>query len=85
VNQGYERVVACGYDAQGVWQVVPLYVRYRFGGVQYTVVVVNAFNPWTQSWDDGVDMPAYNTSYYINGATYSFYTPLSTGTYYFNL
>ena len=36
-------------------------------------------------WDRNVDQPAYNTSYYLNGTTFDFYTVLSTGTYYFNL
>ena len=84
-NNGYVTVTACGYDAQGIWRVIPLYVNYNYNGVQYNVTVVNAYNPWTDSWDDNVDMPAYNTSYYINGNNYNFYTPLSTGTYYFNL
>lgn len=84
-NQGYMTVTACGYDAQGIWRVLPLYVNYVYNGVQYDVTVVNAYNPWTDSWDTNVDMPAYNTSYYINGQNFNFYTPLSTGTYYFNL
>ena len=84
-NQGYATVMACGYDAQGVWRVLPLYVSYEWNGVQYQVTVVNAWNPWTDMWNRGVDMPAYNTSYYLRGVTYDFYAPLSTGTYYFNL
>lgn len=84
-NQGYLTVTACGYDAQGVWRVIPLYVNYVYNGVQYNVTVVNAYNPWTDSWDTNVDMPAYNTDYYINGQNFDFYAPLSTGTYYFNL
>lgn len=84
-NQGMIHVVACGYDARGVWRVLPLYVSYQWNGVQYSVTVMNAWNPWTQSWDNGVDMPAYNTSYYMRGINYNFYAPLTTGTYYFNL
>ena len=84
-NQGLEKVIACGYDAQGVWRVLPLLVSYQYNGIQYDVTVINAWNPWTDSWDRGVDMPAYNTSYYLRGVNYDFYTPLSTGTYYFNL
>lgn len=84
-DYGFTTVTACGYDAQGIWRVIPLYVNYNYTGVQYDVVVVNAYNPWTDSWDDGVDMPAYNTNYYINGNTFDFYTSLSTGTYYFDL
>lgn len=84
-NSGYATVMACGYDAQGVWRVLPLYVSYNYNGVQYDVTVVNAYNPWSDSWDTNVNMPAYPTSYYIGGRTYDFYAPLSTGTYYFNL
>lgn len=84
-DQGYETVMACGYDAQGIWRVLPLYVSYDWNGCQYNVTVVNAWNPWTQMWNRNVDMPAYNTSYYLRGNNYNFYAPLSTGTYYFNL
>lgn len=84
-NQGVEKVMACGYDAQGNWDVLPLVVAYQYNGVQYNVTVLNAWNPFTDMWDRGVDMPAYNTSFYTHGITYNFYTPLSTGTYYFNL
>lgn len=84
-NGGNMTVIACGYDAQGVWRSLPLYVSYQWNGVQYDVTVINAWDPWTDMWNQGVDMPAYNTSYYINGVTYNFYAPLSTGTYYFNL
>lgn len=85
VNQGITRVIACGYDNQGVWRVLPLVVSYQYNGVQYDVNVINAWNPWTDMWDNGVDMPAYSTSYMLRGVEYDFYTPLSTGTYYFNL
>lgn len=84
-NQGTTNVVACGYSAQGVWRTIPLYVSYYYNGVDYDVTVLNAWNPLTGRWDKGINMPAYNTSYFINGNTYDFYTPLSTGTYYFNL
>ena len=84
-DSGTATVMACGYDAQGVWRVLPLKVYYNYNGMQYDVTVVNAWNPWSYMWNYGVDMPAYNTSYFINGNTYDFYAPLSTGTYYFNL
>ena len=84
-NQGTMKVIACGYDAQGVWRVLPLLVNYQYNGVQYNVTVINAWNPWTDTWNQGVDQPAYNTSYYLRGQTFNFYTVLSTGTYYFNL
>ena len=84
-NQGTEKVIACGYDAQGVWRVVPLLVSYQYNGSQYTVNVLNAWNPWTDSWDKGVDEPAYNTDYWLRNVEYSFYTVLPTGTFYFNL
>ncbi len=84
-NTGTMTVMACGYDAQGIWRTLPLRVAYQYNGAQYNVTVLNAWNPWTDMWNMGVDMPAYNTSYFINGNTYNFYAPLSTGTYYFNL
>ena len=84
-DQGTTKVIACGYDAQGVWRVLPLVVSYQYNGAQYVVNVLNAWNPWTDSWDKGVDQPAYNTSYSLRGTTYDYYTVLSTGTYYFNL
>lgn len=84
-NQGITKVIACGYDAQGVWRVLPLVVSYQYNGVQYSVNVLNAWNPWTESWDKGVDVPAYNTDYYLRNVEYNFYTVLSTGTFYFNL
>lgn len=84
-NQGITKVVACGYDAQGIWRVLPLTVSYQYNGVQYDVNVLNAWNPWTDSWDKGVDEPAYNTDYILRGITYDYYTVLPTGTFYFNL
>ncbi len=83
--RGVAKVVACGYDAQGIWRNVPLVVAYRDTGVQYKVVVLSAWNPWVGVWDYDIDTPAYNTAYYLHGVTYAFYAPLSTGTYYFNL
>lgn len=84
-NQGTVTVMACGYDAQGNWCTLPLHVAYTYNGFVYDVTVLNAWNPWSNTWNVGVDMPAYNTSYYTHGQTYNFYAPLSTGTYYFNL
>lgn len=84
-NSGIVTVMACGYDAQGVWRVLPLRASYKYNGIQYDVVILNAWNPWTDMWDDAVDVPAVNTSYYIRGNNYDFYVVLSTGTYYFNL
>ncbi len=85
MNSGVTKVIACGYDAQGIWRVLPLLVSYQYNGVQYNVTVLNAWDPWTDVWNQGVDEPAYNTTYYLRGQTFNFYTVLSTGTYYFNL
>lgn len=85
VNQGITKVVACGYDSTGVWRVIPLVVSYQYNGVQYSVNVLNAWNPWTDQWDKGVDVQAFNTNYILRGITYDFYTVLSFGTFYFNL
>ena len=84
-NSGTTNVVGVGYDAQGIWRTIPMTVAYTWMGGQYNVTVINAWNPWTDFWNRGVDQPAYNTSYYLRGNTYDFYTVLSTGTYYFNL
>ena len=84
-NNGYTTVMACGYDAQGVWRTIPLRVEYDNNGAFYNVTVISAWNPWTNMWNYNVDQPAYNTSYFLNGRTYDFYTNLSTGTFYFNL
>lgn len=84
-NQGYQKVIACGYDSFGNWKVIPMLVSYQYNGIQYDVNVINAWNPITASWDTDIDMPAYNTLYGLRGVNYHFYTPLSTGTYYFNL
>lgn len=84
-NDGNLTVMANGYDAQGVWRVLPLRVEYAYNGIQYDVKVINAWNPWSDTWDYNVDIPAANTSYYLRGNTYDFYAALSTGIYYFNL
>lgn len=84
-NSGVTNVMACGTDAQGVWRTIPLRVSYTYDGAQYVVNVLAAWNPWTDQWNMDVDAPAFNTSYFLNGRTYDFYTNLSTGTWYFNL
>ncbi len=84
-NSGVTTVIACGYDSMGVWRTLPLRVSYSYNGIQYVVTVLNAWDPWTQSWNLGVDVPAVNTSYYLRGNNFNFYAVLSTGTYYFNL
>ncbi len=84
-NSGTTSVVGVGYDAQGIWRTIPMTVAYNYVGGQYNVTVINAWNPWTDFWNRGIDQPAYNTSYYLRGNNYNFYTVLSTGTYYFNL
>ncbi len=84
-NQGTATVIACGYDNTGIYRTLPLYVEYVYNGVQYDVTVINAWNPFTDTWNRGVDEPAYNTSYYLRGNNYDFYTVTTTGTYYFNL
>lgn len=85
MNNGICNVVGVGYDAQGVWRTVPMRVAYSWNGAQYNVQVLNAWNPWSDMWNRGVDAPAYNTTYYLRGGTYNFYVILPTGTYYFNL
>jgi len=84
-NQGITKVIANGYDAQGVWRVLPLLVSYQYNGVQYVVNVLNAWNPWTDQWDKGVDVPAYSTDYVLRNVTYDYYVVLPYGTFYFNL
>lgn len=84
-NSGTTTVIACGYDAQGVWRTLPLRVSYQYNGAQYNVTVDSAWNPWTDCWNYGIDVPAFNTDYFLNGTTFDFYTNLSTGTFYFNL
>lgn len=84
-NKGVEKVLACGYDAQGIWRVLPMVVAYQYNGAQYNVTVLNAWNPWAEMWDNNIDQPAFNTYYFLRGVYYNFYAPLSTGTFYFNL
>lgn len=84
-NQGTITVIACGYDAQSVWRTIPLRVSYNYNGVNYNVTVDSAWNPWTDSWNYGVDDPAFSTYYFLNGNYYNYYVNLSTGTFYFNL
>ncbi|MDE7461696.1 MAG: hypothetical protein K2M88_00895 [Muribaculaceae bacterium] len=84
-NSGVTSVVGVGYDAQGVWRTVPMRVAYNYNGAYYNVEVLSAWNPWTDMWNRGVDQQAFSTSYFLNGQTYDYYAPLSTGTYYFNL
>lgn len=84
-NTGTTNVVGVGYDAQGIWRSIPMTVAYNYVGGQYNVTVLNAWNPWTDFWNRGIDQPAYNTAYMLRGNMYDFYTVLSTGTYYFNL
>ena len=85
VNNGNLNVMATGYDSQGVLQQIPLYVSYAFNGVNYNVSVLNSWNPYTQNWVAGIDQPAYQTNYYLNGFKYNYYVVLPTGTFYFNL
>ena len=84
-NGGVMNVVAVGYDAQGVYRTIPLRVAYTYNGVNYDVNVLSAWNPWTDCWNMNVDVPAFQTTYYLNGNSYNYYTNLSTGTFYFNL
>lgn len=84
-NQGTMNVMSTGYDSEGVLKQVPLFISYQFNGVNYNITVLNAWNPYTYTWDANVDEPAYSTSYFFNGFTYNYYTVLSTGTFYFNL
>lgn len=85
MNQGYLNVMATGYDTESVLVQIPLYVSYAFNGVQYDITVLNSWNPYTQSWNYGVDSPAYQTSYFFNGFSYNYYVNLPSGTFYFNL
>lgn len=85
LNSGKMNVVACGYDAEGVWRVLPLYIHYNFNGVNYDVTVINAWDPWTDMWNQGVDVQAFITDYTLRGINYNYYVVLSYGTFYFNL
>lgn len=84
-NNGNTTMMACGYDAQSVWRVLPLYVAYQYNGIQYNVSVINAWNPWTDAWDRDLDVTAFNTNYVLRNVTYNFYVVLSFGIFYFNL
>lgn len=84
-NAGNATVIACGYDAQGVWRTIPLHINYVYNGAQYNITVVSAWNPWTDCWNYDIDVPAFSTDYFLNGQTFNYYTNLSTGTFYFNL
>lgn len=84
-NQGTAKVIACGYDATGVWRVLPMLVSYQWNGAQYNVNVLNAWNPWTDQWNRGLDIQAFNTNYILRNVTYDFYAVLPFGTFYFNL
>lgn len=85
VNSGTTNVVGVGYDAQGIWRTIPMTVAYNYNGVQYNVTVINAWNPWTDTWNYNIDDQAFNTTYFLRGNQYNFYTVLPTGTFYFNL
>lgn len=85
LNSGRMKVIACGYDAQGVWRVLPLYVQYNYNGVNYNVTVLNAWDPWTDMWNNDVDVQAFITDYTLRGVNYNYYVVLSYGTFYFNL
>lgn len=84
-NSGVTTVIACGYDAQSVWRTIPLRISYNYNGAQYNVTVLSAWNPWVDAWNYDIDVPAFNTYYFLNGNYYNFYVNLSTGTFYFNL
>lgn len=84
-NNGKVNVIGVGYDDEGVWRTVPMSVEYNYNGEQYSVTVLTAWNPWTDSWNTNLNIPAINTSYRLDGTSYDFYVVLSTGTYYFNL
>lgn len=85
MNQGTINVMATGYDTESVLVQIPLVVSYNFNGAYYDVNVLNAWNPLTQTWNMGVDIPASQTSYYFNGFTYNYMASLPIGIFYFNL
>ena len=85
MNQGYLNVMATGYDSESVLVQIPLYVSYTFNGVNYNVMVVNSWNPYSQMWNTNVDIPANQTDYFFNGFNYNYYVVLPSGTFYFNL
>ena len=83
-EDGMSRVIAVGYDAQGVWETVPIVIHWHWNGFYYDITVRNAWNPWTRMWEGSIDIPAFQTDYTLRGVPYSYYVNLSTGTYYFN-
>ena len=85
MNQGTVNVMATGYDTESVLVQIPLVVSYVFNGVNYNVTVLNAWSPFTQTWNVGLDVPASQTSFYFNGFNYNFTVSLPSGVYYFNL
>ena len=85
MNQGTINVMATGYDSESVLVQIPLVVSYSFNGAFYDVTVLNAWSPFTQSWNIGVDVPASQTSFYFNGFTYNYMVSLPSGIFYFNL
>ena len=85
MNQGTLNVMATGYDVESVLVQIPLVVSYSYNGAFYDVTVLNAWSPFTQTWNIGVDTPASQTSYYFNGFNYNYTVTLPSGTYYFNL
>ncbi len=84
-QSGKTNVIATGYDDEGVCRTVPMSVEYNYDGSEYSVIVLTAWNPWTDNWNTNLNIPAQNTSYRLDGKDYHFYAVLSTGTYYFNL
>lgn len=84
-NQGTLNVMATGYDTESVLVQIPLVVSYSFNGATYNVTVLNSWNPYTQTWNIGVDTPAFSTDYYFNGFNYNYTVSLPSGTFYFNL
>lgn len=85
MNQGTINVMATGYDTESVLVQIPLVVSYSYNGATYNVTVLNAWSPFTQTWNMGVDIPASPTSYFFNGFTYNWMAPLPSGNFYFNL
>lgn len=85
MNSGTLNVMATGYDTESVLVQIPLVVSYSYNGAFYNVTVLNAWSPFTQTWNIGVDVPASQTSFYFNGFNYNYTVSLPSGTYYFNL
>lgn len=84
-NQGTINVMATGYDTESVLVQIPLFVSYNFNGATYNVTVLNSWNPYTQTWNIGVDVPASPTDYFFNGFRYNYTATLPSGIFYFNL